>query len=237
LALHVSLYADTWARTSPDGHVFIQPWSAGPSSRHCDQVIYYQYQADRGPADAAWDRRAGRQGREGRRRARPGEANLFIALDGAVKSVNRELEAKARDLAGLKGYVTDLAACPDGTPVTADLVISSYHELWNIEELPHVQVGPVGPAGLPSQARLHRGSPQDRVFAALAVSRWTEARTGWSIRKFVKTARRHRTIRGIFEILGRVLWVLRKTGGHVGVVRDAQATAAAYSEEECGLRG
>jgi hypothetical protein len=32
------------------------------------------------------------------------------------------------------------------------------------------------------------------VFAALAVSRWTEDRTGWSIRKFVRTARRYRTI-------------------------------------------
>jgi hypothetical protein len=32
------------------------------------------------------------------------------------------------------------------------------------------------------------------VFAALAVSRWTEDQTGWSIRKFVRTARRYRTI-------------------------------------------
>ena len=32
------------------------------------------------------------------------------------------------------------------------------------------------------------------VFAALAVSRWLEAQTGWSIRKFVRTARRYRTI-------------------------------------------
>jgi hypothetical protein len=32
------------------------------------------------------------------------------------------------------------------------------------------------------------------VFAALAVSRWIEHRTGWSIGKFVKTARRYRTI-------------------------------------------
>ncbi len=32
------------------------------------------------------------------------------------------------------------------------------------------------------------------VFAALAVSRWIEAQTGWSIRKFVRTARRYRTI-------------------------------------------
>jgi transposase len=32
------------------------------------------------------------------------------------------------------------------------------------------------------------------VFAALAVSRWIEQRTGWSIKKFVRTARRYRTI-------------------------------------------
>jgi len=33
------------------------------------------------------------------------------------------------------------------------------------------------------------------VFAALAVTRWIEARTGWSTRKFVRTARRYRTIK------------------------------------------
>ena len=32
------------------------------------------------------------------------------------------------------------------------------------------------------------------LFAALAVSRWIEAHTGWSIRKFVNTAQRYRTI-------------------------------------------
>jgi hypothetical protein len=32
------------------------------------------------------------------------------------------------------------------------------------------------------------------VFAALAVRHWIETATGWSIRKFVRTARRYRTI-------------------------------------------
>ena len=32
------------------------------------------------------------------------------------------------------------------------------------------------------------------VLAALAISRWIENQTGWSIRKFVRTARRYRTI-------------------------------------------
>jgi hypothetical protein len=33
------------------------------------------------------------------------------------------------------------------------------------------------------------------VFAALAVSHWLEHQTGWSIKKFVRTARRYRTVR------------------------------------------
>ncbi len=31
----------------PDGHVFTQPWPTGPADKHRDQVIYYQYKADR----------------------------------------------------------------------------------------------------------------------------------------------------------------------------------------------
>jgi hypothetical protein len=32
------------------------------------------------------------------------------------------------------------------------------------------------------------------VFAALAITRFIEDRTGWSIKKFVRTARRYRTV-------------------------------------------
>jgi transposase len=32
------------------------------------------------------------------------------------------------------------------------------------------------------------------VFAALAVSHWIEHQTGWSIKKFIRTARRYRTV-------------------------------------------
>ena len=31
----------------PDGHAFTQPWPAGPPANCRDQVIYYQYRADR----------------------------------------------------------------------------------------------------------------------------------------------------------------------------------------------
>lgn len=32
------------------------------------------------------------------------------------------------------------------------------------------------------------------MFAALAVSHWVETRTSWSIKKFVRTTRRYRTV-------------------------------------------
>jgi hypothetical protein len=48
----VPYVVDTWRREHPgqaipDGHVFTQPWPAGPSDHRRDQVIYYQYKADR----------------------------------------------------------------------------------------------------------------------------------------------------------------------------------------------
>ena len=118
----------------PDGHIFTQPWPAGPSSKRRDQVIYYSYKADRARRTLhGIDEQVGKAAKAVAGQA-PVRWNRFIQLDGAAKSVNRELEAKARTLAGIKGYVTSLAACPDGAPVTADFVIGSYHRLFEIEK-------------------------------------------------------------------------------------------------------
>jgi hypothetical protein len=118
----------------PDGHVSTQPWPAGPSSKRRDQMIYYQYRADRARRTLRGIDEQVAKAAKAVAGLAPVKRNRFIALGGAAKSVNRELEAKARSLAGIKGYVTNLPACPDGTPVTADFVIGSYHDLWNIEK-------------------------------------------------------------------------------------------------------
>jgi hypothetical protein len=107
--------------------------------------------------------------------------NRFLQLSGGTRSVNCELEQKARALAGLKGYATNLRACPDGTPVTAE---KSFR---------------MAKSDLQARPIYHRTRDSIEahltiVFAALAVSRWIEHQTGWSIRKFVKAARRYRTI-------------------------------------------
>ena len=79
----------------PDGRVFTQPWPAGPKDKRRDQVIYYSYKADRARRTL---RGTGEQVAKAAKAVAgfaPVKRNRFIALDGAVKSVNRELEAKA----------------------------------------------------------------------------------------------------------------------------------------------
>jgi hypothetical protein len=178
----------------PDGRVFTQPWPAGPSSRRRDQVIYYQFKADRARRTLRGIDEQVTKAAKAVAGLAPVKRNRFIALDGAVKSVNRELEAKARDLAGLKGYVTNLAACPDGTPVTAEFVIGSYRRLFEIEKSFRMSKHDLQARPIYHHLRDSIEAHLTIVFAALAVSRWIEHQTGWSIRKFVKTARRYRTI-------------------------------------------
>ena len=190
---------DQWRREHPgeeipDGHVFTQPWPAGPSSKRRDQRIYYQYRADRARRTLRGIDEQVAKAAKAVAGLAPVKRNRFIQLDGATKSVNRELEAKARTLAGIKGYVTNLATCPDGTPVTADFVIGSYHELWNVEKSFRMAKSDLQARPIYHRKRDSIEAHLTIVFAALAVSRWIEARTGWSIRKFVKTARRYRTI-------------------------------------------
>jgi hypothetical protein len=120
--------------------------------------------------------------------------NRFIKLTGAAKTVNRQLEAKARALAGLKGYVTNLAARPDGGPVTAEFVIGAYHRLWHIEKSFRMSKHDLRARPIYHHKRESIEAHLSIVLGALAVTRRVEDATGWSIKKFVRTARRYRTV-------------------------------------------
>ena len=119
---------------------------------------------------------------------------IFDSIQQILRDSNRTLEAKARDLAGLKGYVTNLTACPDGTPVTAEFVIGAYHRLFEIEKSFRMSKHDLQARPIYHHQRDSIDAHLTIVFAALAVSRWIEHVTGWSIKKFVRTARRYRTI-------------------------------------------
>jgi len=190
---NIPYVVDEWRRKHPgepipDGHVFTQPWPAGETDNRRDHVVYYQYRADRarrslrgideqvGKAQSAVDGKA------------PVKRNRFIKLTGATKSINRDLETKARALAGLKGYVTNI------TNPTPEFVIGAYHQLWRIEAAFRMSKHDLAARPIYHHKRESIEAHLTIVFAALAVARLIEDRTGWTIRQFVRTARRYRTI-------------------------------------------
>jgi len=118
----------------PDGHVFTQPL-ARPAQRRPPRPGHLLPVPPRpGTPDVARHHEQVAKAEQAVAGKAPVKRNRFIRLSGGTRTVNRQLEEKARALAGLKGYVTNLAACPDGTPVTANFVIGSYHQLFQMEK-------------------------------------------------------------------------------------------------------
>ncbi len=70
--------------------------------------------------------------------------------------MNRELEEKARALPGIKVYVTNLAACPDGTPVTPEPDNPTNEPPETLERFSIDPQWP-GPGGLPATFPVRSG--------------------------------------------------------------------------------
>jgi len=182
-----------WRRTHPgepigDGQIFVQPWVMGPKTDPRKRTIFYQYRADRAKRTLKGiDQQIAKA-----EKAVAGQAavkrNRFVQLTGATKTINRSLEAKARALAGLKGYVTNLEA------PTAEYVLGAYHQLWQIEKSFRMSKTDLRARPIYHHKRDSIEAHLTIVMAALAVSHWLERQTGWSIRKLVKTLRRYRSI-------------------------------------------
>jgi hypothetical protein len=182
-----------WRRTHPgepigDGQIFVQPWVMGPKTYPRKRTIFYQYRADRAKRTLKGiDQQIAKA-----EKAVAGQAavkrNRFVQLTGATKTINRSLETKARALAGLKGYVTNLEA------PTAEYVLGAYHQLWQIEKSFRMSKTDLRARPIYHHKRDSIEAHLTIVMAALAVSHWLERQTGWSIRKLVKTLRRYRSI-------------------------------------------
>jgi Transposase DDE domain len=186
-----------WRREHPgkdigDGQVFTQPWpttGAEKARGRRDRVIYYQYRADRARRTLRGIDEQVAKAERAVAGQTPVKRNRFIKLTGATKSVNRELEAKTRSLAGLKGYTTNL---PNPDP---DFAIDAYHQLWKIEKSFRMSKHDLKARPIYHHKRESIQAHLTIVFAALAVTRLIEEATGWTIKKFVRTARRYRTVR------------------------------------------
>ena len=123
-----------------------------------------------------------RQVVDGERAAR---APRFVKITAAGRHLDEATLARANQLVGLKGYVTNIAV----SVMDAETIINSYHDLWRIE-----QSFPMTKTGLAARPMFVRTRDAIEahltvVFAALAVSREVQRRTGLSIRNVCRQLR------------------------------------------------
>ncbi len=117
----------------------------------------------------------------------------FLSVLTKEKKLNQTLIDKARALAGIKGYVTNLS-------ISNKQAIASYHQLWYVEQSFRMSKSDLKARPIFHHKRDSIEAHLTIVLAALAIGRTIEYLTGISIKRFVKTVRPIRT--GIVTING-----------------------------------
>jgi transposase len=118
----------------------------------------------------------------------------FLSIKTKDKKLNQALIDKAKALAGIKGYITNLDV-PDVQ------VISAYHQLWHVEKSFRMSKSDLKARPVFLHKRDSIEAHLTIVLAALAVSKMVEFKTGISIKRFVNIMRPIRS--GIININGQ----------------------------------
>ena len=183
-----------WRQANPDlepadGMVLTQPVIMGPKADQRRRTTLYQYKSDRARRSVHGIEQQVAKAEMAVAGQAAIKRNRFVTLSGGTRTVNRELETKARTLAGWKPYVTNIV---DADPAW---VIGAYHQLWRIEHAFRMSKHDLRARPVYHHKRESIDAHLAVVFAALAISHRIEARTGWTIKKFVRALRRYRTVK------------------------------------------
>lgn len=178
------------AATVDEGMIFTEREYTGPVGARRAHRIVYQYRAARARRSLhGIDTQIGKAERAAAGRAQL-KKNRFLTVTDESREVNRELEAKARSLAGWKAYITNLSE----EQASDEFVIEAYHQLWHVEKSFRMSKHDLAARPIFHRLRASIDAHLTVVFAALAVARKIEAVTGWSLKKFITTARRYREV-------------------------------------------
>lgn len=123
----------------------------------------------------------------------------FLKVTGATKELNQATIDRARQLAGLKGYVTNLPV----DAMSGARVIQAYHDLWQVEASFKMTKSDLKARPVFHHQRDAIEAHLSVVFAALAITRYLTATTEVSIKKLVTTLRTVRS--ATIEINGQHL--------------------------------
>ncbi|MFD2793061.1 IS1634 family transposase [Promicromonospora vindobonensis] len=128
--------------------------------------------------------------------SKPLKKDRFVKIDNTSRGVDWGLVQRARDLAGLKGYVTNLAV----ETLDGQAVIDAYHDLYQVERSFRMSKHDLAARPVFHHVRESIEAHLTIVFTALAVARHLQQATGVSIRKLVQTLQPLRT--AVIEIAG-----------------------------------
>ena len=109
----------------------------------------------------------------------------FVKTANGAKTLDEASLARARRLAGLKGYVTNIPA----SLMPAREVIASYHDLWNVEASFRMSKTDLKARPIFHHTRDAIEAHLTIVFTALAIARHLQNTTALSIKKIVQTLR------------------------------------------------
>ena len=187
----------------------------GPNAR--ERRVVYHYSAKRDRRDNhTLDKQVERAQKiaDGKR---PLKKDRFVKLTGTRPAVDQALVDRARQLAGLKGYVTNIPAIrlPGGE------IVAAYHELFQVEASFRM-----AKTDLRARPMFHHEADSIHahltiVFTALAISRHLQAATGVSIRKIVRTLRPLRDV--TISINGNELIATTPPGAEAHAILEATA--------------
>ncbi|WP_182358263.1 IS1634 family transposase [Tomitella gaofuii] len=116
---------------------------------------------------------------------RAGKQVRFVKAKGSAKSLDAASLQRARDLAGLKGYVTNVPVAL----MDPGEVISKYHDLWHVEQSFRMSKTDLRARPIFHRTRDAIEAHLTIVFTALAVSRYLQDHAGVSIRQLVQVLR------------------------------------------------
>jgi len=109
----------------------------------------------------------------------------FLSVTTKNKVLNQELIDKAKALAGIKGYVTNLPTSEAGNA----RVVAYYHQLWRVEQSFRMSKHDLHARPIFHHEKDAIEAHLTVVMAALAMGRIIERKTSLSIKKLVKTLR------------------------------------------------
>ena len=163
------------------------PARAGPKARSAQSGVFYQYRADRARRTLhGIDQQVAKA--EGPSRGRCRSSGTGSSAHRGRQGVNRSWRPRPA-----RGRVEGLHHQP-AKPRHAEFVIGAYHRLSQIEKSFRMSKHDLRARPIYHHKRESIEAHLAVVFAALAVSRWLERATGWSIKKLVQTLQPYRSI-------------------------------------------